>query len=225
MGYDDDLEANLGALIKPSGVGLETALKLLEQAAKLLSVTDPGLFTAIQTAAFTSGLFYNLKKADRVTPVLLGFYERLQKVEAAQRAYVRKEEGQAFVEEALRRIANQPDEPRRKDMQRILYKTVEKPRDHADNRLFLRLADELPTEALKLLAALHDPIVPQRSATASDKILAVRTGMTREVVRAVAKYLSNESLMTEEPLHTRRQSYFDTLLTPLGRAFEEYRRG
>ena len=43
-------------------------------------------------------------------------------------------------------------------MRSILLKIIESPRDTATNRLFLRLADELPLPALKLLNATHGTI-------------------------------------------------------------------
>jgi hypothetical protein len=145
----------------------------------------PVVGIAIKVIAWQRAWYGDAKKADRVRPVLTGLYERVAKLEAGQKDYLRTEDFQAVLEDAFARIADQADAGRREAMRSILLKVIESPRDTATNRLFLRLADELPFPAL----------------------------------------LVGQGLLDEDQLNHKQHGTYEAVLTQLGRAFEDYRRG
>jgi hypothetical protein len=69
--------------------------------------------------------------------------KKLADAEKSQDSYVCKDEFKDLLEETLQRIANEPDENRRRWFKNILLKAIEQPRDHSEHRLFLRLTNEL----------------------------------------------------------------------------------
>lgn len=217
----DDLEANLGALFKPTRSDAEKFEATIDLAMKI-GGEIPILGLAVRLIARRQAWFGDGKKSDRVTPVLAGLYARIAKLEAAAKDYIRKDQPeatQALVEEALARIGDQPDEMRREGMQSILYKILERPRDPAENRMFLRLADELPAPALKLLSATHGKVAPMVSTI---------QGLSQQTVDVDVtfwlKFLVGQGLVDEEQIGHVQHGTYQALLTPLGKAFEEYRR-
>jgi hypothetical protein len=221
-GYGDDLEGNLGALFKPNRSDWEKFKTTMDLAVGLGQLA-PGVGVAIRAVAFGRAWFLDGKKADRVTPVLLGLYERIAKLEADAKDYIRKDEAQIILEETLARIADQPDEPRREEMQRVLFRILEKPRDLAENKLFVRLADELSSPALKLLSATHAK-VESGVRMATKHALAQYAGILDDDAAFWLKFLISQGLIDEEQLGRTQYGTYDKLLTPLGRIFEEYRR-
>jgi hypothetical protein len=219
--FGDDLEANLGALFKPTwsdaekfGATIDLAMKIGEEI--------PILGLAVKLVAWREAWFGDGKKSERVTPVLVGLYERLSKLEAAGKDYIRKDEPevmQALVEEALARIGDQPDGTRREGMQSILYKILEGPRDPAESRMFLRLADELPAPALKLLNATHGKVAPMVSTIEGLSQHTVDVDVTFWL-----KFLVSQGLVDEEQINCVQHGTYQALLTPVAKAFEEYRR-
>ena len=222
--HGDNLEGNVGALFKPNRSDWEKFMTTMELALSFVEPA-PGLSVAIKAAAWGRAWFLDGKKADRVTPVLVGLYDRLQTLEADQKDYIRKDEAQvmsAAVEEALRRIADQPDDGRRQEMRRILFKILDKPRDLAENRLFIRLADELPVPALKLLNATGGKVA---DIVSTQKGLCQLTDLSEYDATFWLKFLVSQGLIDDEKLGIVHHTTYEAALTPLGRLFEEYRRG
>jgi hypothetical protein len=213
--FGDNLEASIGALLKPSESDWEKIQKTFELV--------PGVDVALRVVAVGRGWFFDGEKAERVKPVLLGLYERIAKLEADATEYIRKPEARATIEEVLTRIGDQPDRSRRQDMERVLYKILEQPRDLAENRMFIRLADELPVLALKLLAATHASVGHGVRASVTQE-LGNHAGVPEGEREFWLKYLVNQGLLDEGQIgHVQRTTY-EGVLTPLGRAFEQYRR-
>jgi hypothetical protein len=175
LGEDDTaLEAQLGLMIlRPDGAGLEKVRKLID-IAEPLSAWIPGFLSTLKGLATVGCWPWNPRKADRVHDAIIGLYERLQRTRTE---YVRREEFGDLVEETLRRMSEQPDAKRRQDLRMILFKVIETPREHSENRLFLRLADEFPVGALKVLAAVEPVIVQAEYRQSFQAILAARTGL------------------------------------------------
>jgi hypothetical protein len=219
--YGDDLEANLGALFKPTRSDAEKFETAVDLAMKI-GEEIPVLGLAVRLVAWREAWFADGKKSERVTPVLLGLYERLSKLEAKQEEYLRSEDAQAVLEDAFARIADQPDETKREDLRRVLFKILEAPRDPSENRLFVRLADELPIPALKLLGVTHRPVNPMVSTVQG-------LGEQKEVENDDAKfwlnYLVGQGLVDGEQIGVVHHGTYESVLTPLGRLFEVYRRG
>jgi hypothetical protein len=212
--FGENLESNIGALLKPSEPGWEQIQKTLE----LL----PGVDVAIKVVAAGRGWLVDPDKVDRVKPVLLGLYERIAKLEADAKEYIRKPEARAIIEDALARIGDQPDEARRQEMERVLFMILDNPQDLAENRLFLRLADELPVPALKLLNATEGKVAPMVS---TQKGLCQLTDLSEYDATSWLKFLAGQGLIDEEKLGIVHHTTYQAVLTPLGRLFEEYRRG
>jgi len=221
--YGDRLEANIGALFKPIRSDWEKTKAALDLA-MAIGGEVPVVGLAIRLVAWQRAWFGDGKKAERVTLVLLGLQERLAKLEAAQKDYLRTEDAQAVLEEAFARIGDQPDEARQEAMRTILLKIIDKPQDTASNRLFLRLADELPWPAMRLLNAAHASVDPH--AMSATKAELIKNAELSEIDGdSWLSYLTTQGLIDEDQLSHQQYMTFEKVLTALGRAFAEYRRG
>lgn len=151
---DTRLEEALGAVVlRPDGRGIDLMKALLEVVASL-GVLVPAVVAMIKGRAVEGMCPWNVRKVERVRDVLVGLYALLQRTRFE---YVEKEEFPDILEEALRRISQQPDPERRRALRSVFEKILEQPLSHCENRLFLQLADELPSGALRLLSVMHDP--------------------------------------------------------------------
>ena len=220
--YGEKLEENIGAVFKPTHSDWEKTKTAIELAFAL-GEEIPVLGIAIKAVAFGRAWYADGKKAERATSVIQGLYERLKTLEGGQKEYLRKDEAQAMLEEAFARIADQPDESRREDLRRILHNLLAEPGDLSENRLFLRLADELPTPALKLLNATHGRVT--ETILSKTKVLASLAGLKEGEVRPWVHFLATQGLFDEEQLNVTQHRTFEGFLTPLGVDFEKYRRG
>jgi hypothetical protein len=220
--HGDRLDENFGALIKPSASAWEKAKTAFDVAASLSGI--PGAALAVKGLCLGRAWLYDEKKPDRVLNVLLGLKERIEKLEAAQNEYLKTEAAHSVFEETLARIGDQPDEGRRETMKRMLGKILEKPRDPTENRLLVRLADELPTPALKLIQAARQTNEPRQ--LISTKVgLARHAGLAQEEAEFWLNYLVNQGLLDEDQLGSVQHGSYVKVLTPLGLSFEEYCRG
>jgi hypothetical protein len=219
--HGDRLDENFGALIKPSASAWERAKAVVDFAASISGI--PGAAIAVKGLCLGRAWLYDEKKPDRVMPILLGLRERIDKVEGSQKEYIKTEAAQAVLEETLGRIADQPDEERRETMRRVFMKILEKPRDPAENKLFVRLADELPAPALKLLRAARQPVEPRQMISTRDA-LGRHAGVPAEV-GPWFKFLVHQGLFDEDQLDHVQHGNFLKVLTPLGLSFDEYCRG
>ncbi len=116
-----------------------------------ISVANPKAGLAVQTVAVLGGWIWNSWKFDRVKPVLENVVDRIHKIE---HDYVRSEAFADVLWDALRRLGDQPDPTRRARLRNILLNVIDNPKDHTENRLFLRLADELSGGALEGLSVV-----------------------------------------------------------------------
>ena len=239
---NDRLDSGLGALI-PRNVSsgrLFEVLKLLGDA--------PVLGNMVKPVALLGAWWADDRKPDRVFDVLVAMREKLAEAEKNQNAYVRKNE----FKETLQRIANEPDENRRKWFQNILLKAIDQPRDHSEHRLFLRLADELTADAHKILASLDLPLTANDRQLDRNGYLEAKSGVSRLRVDDILDELVRTGLVNRDRLKgpdpsipIRHQgSLLDTtggmqaegpetygqrdlsyMFTTLGRDFIAYRRG
>jgi len=219
----DDIDSRLADLVKRD----PTAKELLEKLGDLcadLAESIPGLGTAIKLAAWTGGWYFDAKKPDRVFPVILGLREEQVKI---AREYVNKAEFADLLEETLKRVSEQPDEGRREDLRTIFLKIAREPRTHDENRLFIRWADELPREALRVLAAVHDPVPgPPGRMPQTDTLLAQRAEIIPDQMRFWMEFLASQGLFDRTSFERVSQpAGLEFLLTILGKRFEDYRRG
>jgi len=138
------------------GLAIESALAAVNTAAAVIGFVNPIAGTALQTTAVLGGWVWNRYKLDRVKPVLVEIQKRIQAVESE---YVRREEFADLLEDAFRRLGDQPDPERGNWIRNALLRIVDEPRDHTENRRYLRLADELSTPAQKILTVISTPVI------------------------------------------------------------------
>lgn len=238
---DNELAQALSALLPDSCTLSEDLQRVLELAANI-----PG-GSIVSVLAFLGGWWLKgSRKPDRVFLVLLALKRKIDETEQQRHgAYVRGDEFQDFLEDALRRMADQPDDKRRKILENIILGIVDgRHRDHAENRLFLRLADELSTRALFLLPAFEGSVKSGEADLDLEDRLAGRTGFPRsdilEILRELERFgvidlerkpapRAAPSLNDNGPPQTAEgpgigRSY-DYFLTSVGRGFDSFRRG
>ena len=135
-------------------------------------------------------------------------------------------------------------------LRNVLLKVMDRSREHAEHRLFLRLVEELSTEAHKILAILDIAFTPAERSLDRDGILAARSRVPRDQVGEALEELTRSGLVNRDRLagpevSTRKapvsldsvggpqfegtdtyglESY-GYLFTRLGRTFITYRRG
>lgn len=219
----DELDSKIGDLVKRDPSAKETLEKLADLGAELVSVI-PGVGIAIKVAAWTGGWYFDAKKIDRVFPVLVGLRGQQAKIE---REYVQKAEFDDLLHEGLRRLSEQPDDARRADLRNIILKITREPRRHDEHLMFIRLADELPLEALRVLAAVHEPLQTRAGfAQQADAVLQKRAEVVPDQIGFWMEFLANQGLFDRTRFQEVVQSGrpLGYLLTPLGEKFERYRR-
>jgi uncharacterized protein (DUF2267 family) len=224
---DDDkaTEAVAIAVIKPPPLvaPIQAVIDTVNVSASVIAMYNPEAGVAVRSLAVLGGWIYNRYKADRVKPALQAVAELLEKTRSE---YVKKEEFADFLQDALRRIADHPDAERRQALRSILESVIVKPRDHITNRRFLRLADELPVAAWKVLtavqqagAASHGELIEGK-----DRILARHAGLSQEQLEEAMEYLATEQILDRRkfntsPMGAPRTGMFTYLLTTTGTAF------
>jgi hypothetical protein len=238
----DQLDDAFGALI-PHGNTSRRLLDVLKVASEML-----GLGNIIKMAAVGGGWWVDDRKPDRVFPVLLALKDALHDTARKQTEYVRTDQFQDLFEETIRRIANEPSAQRREWFRHILLKILEHPKDHDENRLFLRLTDELSTPAHKVLAILNRNLTAAERQLARDAILSVRSGVPEDRVLETLGELARAGLLNPDRLEgpasqertiapsaqtvggsqlestsTYGVASFSYFLTRLGREFMHYR--
>jgi hypothetical protein len=220
---DDDtrLEITIGQLaLRPPSQGIESVKALLEIIESLDGIV-PGLGAVVKSLAATGAWAWNKRKVDRVRDTLVGLYQRLERTRSE---YVRKDEFQDILEETLRRLSEQPNPERRRMMRTIFERILEEPLEHRSNRLFLRLADELPSGAVRLLSILRDPVGPSTRNRLAIEALADQSGIPAEEVRAYVDELVAIQLMSSKVgrMGAQQGKPLDHLLTKRGEAFVRY---
>lgn len=192
---NDRLASSLGALIPRNVTSgrLLDVLKILEDAPVLGNIVKP--------VALLGAWWADDRKPGRVFGVLVAVSEKLAEAEKRQNEFVSKDEFKDLFEETLQRIANEPDENRRRWLQNVLLKAIEQPREHSEHRLFLRLADELTTDAHKILAILDKPLVPQVRQLNRQGRLEAMSGVPRLRVDDALDELTRAGLVNRERLN------------------------
>ncbi len=195
--FDRKLEENLD--LRPADPAAVKGVKLaIEAAAKL-----PGgqLVEIVKAVATIGGWLWQKRKSERAQAFLLGLYERLERTRST---YIERDEFYDLFEDAIRRSAEQPDPVRREKMGAIFFKIIEAPRDHVENRLLLRLADELPVDALKLLSTPPPELLEAHKRRGFiSAAVAAHLGISSEAARGVVIYLANANLIDESTTDVR----------------------
>lgn len=213
------LDDGLGALIPRDRL----SGRLLEILSLLGDV--PVLGNIVKPMVLARGWWLDDRKPDRIFPVLLAVKDKLHEAEKKLNEYVLKEEFKDLFEETLHRIADEPDDQRRESLKTILLKVMDQPKDHATNRLFLRLEQELSTDAHKILTVLKMPIGPTDAMEGGDALLAKRSGVSKEEIKEVLDELARGGLIVSDHRGQIPRSTNNYLLTRLGRDFLDYRSG
>jgi hypothetical protein len=217
---------------KPAGLAtiVPRVLDAVNLAGDAIGVVNPAAGLGIKTVAVLGGWLYEARKYDRVGETLEDVVERVKDLDAKAAVYVKAEEFTDFLEDALRKIADQPDPERRQALRAILLHVMERPNDHLKNIRFLRLANELPVEAWKVLAVIeqwstrnHGDLID-----GMEFILAREAGLDQEQFRETLDYLTREQVLDGRMLNhapqRTGQAVFNYLLTRTGRQFLEYKR-
>jgi hypothetical protein len=209
------------AVVKPDHAPIvDSVLDAVNLAAAGVAIANAKAGFAIQSVAVLGGWVWNKWKFDRVSPVLEEVAKRIQGIE---HDYVRREEFADLLWDGLRRIGDQPDAVRRGRLRNILLNVVSAPKDHEDNRLFLRLADELSAVETRVLLATLGKITRDELMWANNKILAARASVADEDIDLVMSYLAMDKLLLGMKFHDKAPSSgLGFLLTPTGEAFVRY---
>jgi len=223
--YDANLESKID--LRPDPLALELTKEVVDAAAGLVPGV-PGILDVLKAIVVSAGIIFQRRKAERSQEFILGLYERLQQTRSD---YVRRDEFMDLLEDSLRRFVEQPDQARRADIRRILLHIIDGPpipetsREHVMHKLFVRFADELPGDALKILAATRAITVRDDQLLGNADILSQRTGIERSEVLWWMDYLANENLFDTHSFNNKavRQASLEFLLSPIGRMFEEFR--
>jgi len=157
LGKDGGLERDISlAVVKADHTpAVESVLAAVNTTAAIIAIKNAFAGAAIQGTALLGGWAWNRYKFDRVKPVLLQVQKRIQSVETE---YVRREEFADLLQDAFRRLGDQPDPERGNWIRNALLKIIDAPKDHTENRRYLRLADELSADAQKVLTVLPVPV-------------------------------------------------------------------
>jgi hypothetical protein len=173
-GTEMESSVSIAVLAPDSGTIVGRLKDMVNLAAAAISVANPAAGLAVQTTAVLGGWIFQDRKCDRIRDALESVAARIQRVESE---YVRKEEFADLLEDTLRRMADQPDEGRRHVMREVLESVMQRPRDFTESRLFVRLADELPTTHLKVIAATRAAKTRMEVLLPSNSVLANRSGI------------------------------------------------
>jgi hypothetical protein len=200
--------------------GVMGAVNILAAA---ISVANPAAGAAMQSVAVLGGWAWNKWKFDRVRPVLEEVTKRVQRIE---NDYVRREEFADMLWDALRRLGDQPDPKRRELLRNIIFNAATEPKDHTEHRRFLRLADELSWEELRVFLNVEGPITRDELLWTTNKVLALRGHVDEEYIDRIMLDLANERLFDRTKFQMRApHSGPGFLLTPTGADFRRFLRG
>ena len=194
-------------------------MEFISVGTSLLSPVIPGVVDLLKGVVVTVALPWHRQKATRADECTLGLFQRLERV---PHEYVRKDEFRDLLEDALVRYLNQPDEVRRRETETILLNSAARPSTHVLHKLFIRLADESPMEALRILTALSTPRSPEEIATGYMQIIANRSQLDEPIASQWTTFLMYQGL------YAMNQSGIiplEDLLTPIGKEFAAFRRG
>jgi hypothetical protein len=188
-----------------------------------IALINPPAGAVVLTIAVVGGWAWNKWKFDRVRPVLEEVTKRVQSIE---NDYVRREEFADMLWDALRRLGEQPDPGRRKLLRNIILNTMDEPTDHTENRLFLRLADELSTVELRVFLAVEGAITRDEIMWSNNKILATRAGVGDGDIDLIMSHLAMQRLLDGMKFVTKSPPAGPSfLLTPTGSEFRRYIKG
>ena len=200
---------------------VEAVIAAVNIAAAAIGLVNPNAGFAVSTVSVLGGWVWNTWKFNRVKAVL----EELQKrIQAAEGEYVHQEEFADLLGDALRRIGDQPEQKRREWLGSILLKVIDEPKDHTDNRLLLRLVDELGSSAHRLLREMVGMTAALHSLHGQ---LAAAAGIPRDEIEEILNELRRNGLILDE-LHSRGREYredihdFPDWLTNQGREFLKF---
>ncbi len=129
--------------------------------------------------ATLGGLAWQRRKAERAKDLVVALYDLADLLQRTRFESVQKVEFEDLVEDVLRRFSEQRPTPNdATPCEKIFLKIVEEPREHVENRLLIRLADELPSEALKALLVLDRKLTQEeRVPGVGYGALAIRLGL------------------------------------------------
>lgn len=220
-----DLEAELGALALPD----DDAIGKLLKAVRWLSGLSPDLAT-VTHALVVPEIFRQPRKRARLAYCLIGLYERVQRVASrVDTEYVRRDEFADLLEDALRRAVNEPDEGRRTNYEKILAgimtRNPQRQRHSFEQeRMVIRLANELSTDHLKVVLAHFGPELPEEITLARRARLQRRAAAGAPFDRLVED-LCSFRVMERDQLDTvaHRDQMIDGL-TSVGLRLAEYLR-
>ena len=101
------------------------------------------------------------------------------------------------------------------------------PLEHCENRLFLRLADELPSGALRLLSIVDDPVAPSERTRHMVEVLAEQARLSNSDAQDNAEELAAAQILRRDIFGfiPSPGKALDHILTTKGRAFVDYCRG
>ncbi len=105
-------------------------------------------------------------------------------------------------------------------------KIIREPRQHDEHVMFLRLAAELHSSALRVLAAVHGALDDPQRARVPNAVIEIRTGLPIEDVDFWMDFLAGQGLFDRTKFQmVASPGGLEYLLTGLGKQFENYRRG
>jgi hypothetical protein len=213
------------AIVKPDDSALSEHIKdSVNLIGDAIGVCNPWAGLTIKAVAVLGGWLWIPRKYERVRSFIHALADR---VKGMRDGFVKHEEFADLLEDVLRRLSEQPDPDRRKMLRAIFEKVIEEPREHCENRLFLRLADELPSGALRLLSIVDNPVGPSDRNRHLVEVISEATGLQASDVRDhIDELLANQILSGNThrfvPMPGKAIDY---LLTRKGRAFVDYCRG
>jgi len=227
VGKDGELERSISvAVVKADySPAIDSVLAAVNTAAAVIALKNAVAGAAVQSTAILGGWVWNRYKFDRVKPVLLDIQKRIQSVEAE---YVRREEFADLLQDALRRLGDQPDPERGNWIRNALLRILDEPKDHTENRRYLRLADELSTAAQKVLTVLPVPVTQPGDVIPGPKEnLRRRADLSPDEIAEAIDELVREGLIDwERPgTATPAKNGYWNLLTRRGGDFLKYRNG
>jgi hypothetical protein len=211
------------AVVKPDGTpAIQAVIGSVNVAAAAISAVNPQAGIGVQALCAVAGWAWAKWKYDRVKPVLEETAKRIQGIESA---YVRREEFADLLWDTLRRLGDQPSAHRQGLLGNILFNAIRAPQDHTLNRLFLRLADEMTGDELKVFFAVQGEITRDEMMLGNNKILARRAQIDDARIDAIMTDLSMQRVFDGLKFHVRPPPAGLTfLLTATGAQFLRFLR-
>jgi hypothetical protein len=226
MAAEIDLDEELGALALPD----TDAIGQLIKAGKALAGFSPDT-KAVVHALSAIDMLRQPRKEPRIAFCLIGLYDRLQKLEGkVDREYVRQAAFADHMLDAIRRASDEPDAERRKNFEVILANiaVTREPRPtFEEERMVIRLADELTTAHLRVVVA-HDgrkgqPRSRDDMSLARDAILRRRSGI-QDIKVAIDDLCSFRVIERDKVNTSVSGEWMGDSLTPIGLRLLEYLR-